>query len=73
MLRVVSSNFKPVCFFSAFGAVSFSLGSVLVWAILRSIVPQNVALCTLCGIGTGAAFLKLGKNYLEHVDSLVKP
>lgn len=58
--------------FSAFGAVTFSLGSVLIWAILRSVVPENVPLCTLCGIGSGLAAIKIGKAYVEHVDSLVK-
>lgn len=60
-----------ICF-SAFGAVTFSLGSVLIWAILRSVVPQNVGLCTLCGIGSGFALIKLGCSYTNHVDSLVK-
>ncbi|KAK4872782.1 hypothetical protein RN001_014811 [Aquatica leii] len=58
--------------YCAFGAVSFSLGSVLIWAILRSIVPQNVALCTIAGLGSGCALMKIARNYTEHVDSLVK-
>ncbi|XP_060520091.1 uncharacterized protein LOC132698176 [Cylas formicarius] len=57
--------------FSSFGAVTFSLGSVLIWAIIRSVVPQNVALCTVCGIGSGLALIKIGKSYTETVDSLV--
>lgn len=59
-------------YFSSFGAVTFSLGSVLIWAILRSVVPQNVALCTACGIGSGVALIKIGRDYVEHADSLVK-
>ncbi|XP_017777806.1 PREDICTED: uncharacterized protein LOC108563594 [Nicrophorus vespilloides] len=57
--------------YGAFGAVTFSLGSILIWAILRSVVPQNVALCTACGVGTGVALLKIGKDYTEYLDSLV--
>ncbi|XP_065160512.1 uncharacterized protein [Atheta coriaria] len=56
--------------YSVFGSVTFSLGSVLIWAILRSVVPQNVALCTVCGVGSGLALLKIGRNYVEHIDSL---
>ncbi|KAK9746535.1 hypothetical protein QE152_g6069 [Popillia japonica] len=58
--------------YSIFGAVSFSMGSVLIWAILRSLVPENVPLCTICGVGTGLALMKLGSDYVEHVDSLAK-
>lgn len=82
----MSLNTKPACHsfhlcrhnsfllksFSAFGAVVFSLGSVLIWAILRSVVPQNVGLCTVCGIGSGFALIKIGRNYTDHLDSLVK-
>lgn len=50
----------------------FSLGSVLIWAILRSVVPQNVGLCTVCGIGSGFALIKIGRDYTDHLDSLVK-
>lgn len=60
-------------YFSTFGAVTFSLGSVLIWAIIRNIVPQNVALCTVCGVGSGLALMKVASNYINHVDSLAKP
>ena len=58
--------------YCAFGAVSFSLGSVLIWAILRSLIPQNVALCTVAGLGSGLALMKIGRDYTEHIDSLVR-
>ncbi|KAF5295875.1 hypothetical protein FQR65_LT10362 [Abscondita terminalis] len=58
--------------YSVFGAVSFSLGSVLIWAILRSMVPQNVALCTIAGLGSGFALMKIACSYTDHVDSLAK-
>ncbi|RZC40891.1 uncharacterized protein BDFB_001001, partial [Asbolus verrucosus] len=61
---------KERILFSAFGAATFSLGSVLIWAILRSVVPENIPLCTLCGIGSGLAMIKMGRAYTEHVDSL---
>ncbi|XP_018323392.1 uncharacterized protein LOC108735753 [Agrilus planipennis] len=58
--------------YSAFGAVMFSLGSVLTWAIVRSVIPENLILCTAAGIGSSLALLKLGHYYIGHIDSLVK-
>ncbi|KAL3276129.1 hypothetical protein HHI36_020848 [Cryptolaemus montrouzieri] len=63
---------KERILYSAFGAVTFSLGSVLIWAILRSVIPQNVPLCTVCGLGTSLALMKIARNYTEHVDTLTK-
>ncbi|CAG9861531.1 unnamed protein product [Phyllotreta striolata] len=63
---------KEKILYSSFGAVTFSLGSVLIWAILRSVVPQNVGLCTVAGIGSGLALVKIARNYVEHNDSLVE-
>ncbi|KAL1517622.1 hypothetical protein ABEB36_001361 [Hypothenemus hampei] len=63
---------KEKLVYSAFGAVTFSLGSVLIWAIIRSVVPQNVCLCTVCGIGSGLALIKIGKSYSNTVDSSVE-
>ncbi|XP_012269001.1 uncharacterized protein LOC105693555 [Athalia rosae] len=57
--------------YSAAGAVLLSFGSVLVWAVLRSIVPPNSTLCTIAGIGSGIAFINVGMNYLDFVDSQI--
>ncbi|GAB1869885.1 hypothetical protein CAJAP_10964 [Camponotus japonicus] len=57
--------------YSATGALLLSLGSVLMWAVIRSIVPPSPACCTIAGIGTGVALLKIGSNYLEFVDKQV--
>lgn len=58
--------------YSAAGAVLLTFGSVLVWAVLRSIVPPNTTVCTLAGIGSGLAFIKIGSNYLDFVDGQIK-
>ncbi|CAL1686578.1 unnamed protein product [Lasius platythorax] len=57
--------------YSVTGAVLLSLGSVLMWAVIRSIVPPSPACCTIAGIGTGVAFLKIGSSYLEFVDNQI--
>lgn len=54
--------------YSAAGAVMLSFGSVLVWAVLRSIVPPNPGLCTVVGIASGLLFITVGSNYLAFVD-----
>ncbi|XP_031826813.1 uncharacterized protein LOC116424485 [Nomia melanderi] len=58
--------------YSAAGAVLLSFGSVLVWAVLRSIVPPNPALCITAGIGSGLAFIKVGSSYLAFVDEQIQ-
>ncbi|XP_043272726.1 uncharacterized protein [Venturia canescens] len=64
----------PTCMritYSATGAVLLSFGSVLAWAVLRSIVPPNPTLCTVAGIGSGLALIKIGSSYLDFVDQQV--
>ncbi|XP_008557660.1 uncharacterized protein LOC103578365 [Microplitis demolitor] len=57
--------------YSVAGAVLLNFGSVLLWAVVRSIVPPNPAACTIAGIGAGVAVIKAGHSYLEFVDSQV--
>jgi len=57
--------------YSAAGAVLLSFGSVLVWAVLRSIVPPNPTLCTIAGVGSGLALIKIGTSYLDFVDGQI--
>ncbi|XP_043249428.1 uncharacterized protein LOC122395698 [Colletes gigas] len=58
--------------YSVAGAVLLSFGSVLVWAVLRSVVPPNPTVCTITGIGSGLAFIKVGSSYLNFVDEQVQ-
>ncbi|KAG7207373.1 hypothetical protein KM043_009034 [Ampulex compressa] len=57
--------------YSATGAVLLTFGSILLWAVLRSIVPPNPALCTITGIGSGLVIIKIGSSYLEFLDGQV--
>ncbi|XP_012226913.1 uncharacterized protein [Linepithema humile] len=57
--------------YSATGAILLSLGSVLLWAVIRSIVPPNPICCTVAGVGSGVALLKIGSSYLEFVDGQI--
>lgn len=54
------------------GSGLFSLGSVLMWAILRNTVPREHALLpTLLGIGSGCLVVKLATDYFKYLDSTV--
>jgi hypothetical protein len=48
------------------------MGSVLVWAVLRSAAPTNQGFTTVMGVASGLAIARLGYEYLDHVDSLVE-
>lgn len=67
-----TASLKSRITYSASGAVIFTFGSVLGWAILQSILPQNSALSTIAGVGVALAALKTGHSYLELVDSQVE-
>lgn len=55
--------------YSLLGSGLFGLGSVLLWAILRSTVPRNNAAATVIGIASSYAIARLSYEYLNHVDS----
>lgn len=59
-------------FHSGFGSVIFNLGSMLLWALGRTVAPDSPALRTLVGVAGAAGALYLGKNYVLYLDSLVK-
>lgn len=56
---------------SGTGALLLSFGSVLMWAVLRSIVPPNPTLCTLVGIGSGLLIIKVGSSYMDYIDNQI--
>lgn len=56
--------------FSVIGSTLFCLGSVLVWAIIRSSIPNNAALGTAVGLASGYGIARLSYAYLKHVDSI---
>ncbi|XP_029045256.1 uncharacterized protein LOC117609254 [Osmia lignaria lignaria] len=58
--------------YSTTGAVLLSFGSVLIWAVLRSVVPPNPTLCTIIGIASGITFIKIGSTYLDFVDGQIQ-
>ncbi|XP_055696127.1 uncharacterized protein LOC129797498 [Lutzomyia longipalpis] len=57
--------------YSIVGSVLFSMGSLLVWAFIRTVVPKNNALHTILGLGSSFVIARLSYDYLDYVDSLV--
>lgn len=55
--------------FSLLGSGLFGLGSVLLWAIIRSAIPRNNAAATVIALGSGYAVARLGYEYVQHVDA----
>lgn len=54
--------------YSLLGGALFSMGSVLLWAIVRSGIPKANCVATAAGLVSGAVILKLGHDYLEDCD-----
>nr|CAD7428754.1 unnamed protein product [Timema monikensis] len=60
---------NPSLFSSGVGSILFTFGSVLLWAVVRSWLPKSVPLCATFGLGSGIFLLKVGRDYLDLVDS----
>lgn len=60
------------CYCSVLGSTLFSLGSVLVWAIIRSSIPHNNVLGTVVGLGSGYALARASYEYLKHIDAIAE-
>lgn len=70
-LQAIESDGKKLAV-ALTGAGLFSLGSVLLWAILRNSVPREQTLVpTVVGVGAGALIVKLATDYFNYLDSTV--
>lgn len=58
--------------YSVYGSILFNMGSVLSWAILRSLLPNNSGLATVAGLISGFALTGCGVAYLSYNDKTVK-
>lgn len=50
----------------------FNMGSVLMFAIVRSLLPNNASLATVAGFVSGFALTGCGIAYLNHNDKAFK-
>lgn len=55
--------------FSTFGTVMFNLGSMLLWALGRTVAPENSILRTMMGVAGATGAIYLGRSYVVYLDS----
>ncbi len=48
-----------------------TLGSLLLWAMLRVLVPNNSMARTVVAVGSSVVLLKTGNAYLQVIDDAV--
>jgi hypothetical protein len=56
-----------------YGALLFNFGSLLLFAVAKSYLPENSNLATLAGLASCYSLVKVGTSYLDHIDSNIKP
>ncbi|KAG8246186.1 hypothetical protein J6590_056597 [Homalodisca vitripennis] len=69
--RVISFNLTARVI-AACGSLLFTFGSVLMWAVLRNVLPDNKYLAVAAGVASGVTLTAVGKEYLEFIDSKLK-
>ncbi|XP_046667710.1 uncharacterized protein LOC124359199 [Homalodisca vitripennis] len=69
---VKSAVAKKQVMYSACGSLLFTFGSVLMWAVLRNVLPDNKYLAVAAGVASGVTLTAVGKEYLEFIDSKLK-
>ncbi|XP_014272135.1 uncharacterized protein [Halyomorpha halys] len=65
-LRDAEMGFKML--YSCFDALIFNFGSVLLWAVLRTVSPKSNCISTIMGLLTSAGLLCTGYSYLKYLD-----
>jgi len=58
-------------FCSVYGSAMVTMGSVLMWAMLKTLLPESPALRTVAAVGSSVVLLKAGVAYVDAVDKLV--
>ncbi|KAF4533559.1 hypothetical protein B566_EDAN001045 [Ephemera danica] len=56
----------------AYGSLVFNFGSLLLFAVAKSYLPENSSVATLVGLASCYSLIKVGTSYLEYVDSNCK-
>lgn len=69
-LKAVPAKKRVV--YSILGSTLFSMGSILLWAVVRSAAPKNNGLLTVLGIGSAFLVARTSIDYLQHVDSIAE-
>nr|BAN20748.1 conserved hypothetical protein [Riptortus pedestris] len=57
--------------YSGFEAVMFNFGSVLLWAVLRTVSPRSNCISTILGLVTGGGLIYAGHSILKYIDHTI--
>ncbi|XP_023239878.1 uncharacterized protein LOC111638404 [Centruroides sculpturatus] len=55
--------------YSVYGALLFNFGSVLLWAVTKTLLPESNILRTIFALSSSFCMLTIGKEYLDFVDN----
>ncbi|XP_019620028.1 PREDICTED: uncharacterized protein LOC109466711 [Branchiostoma belcheri] len=69
-IRAVNTRWRVT--WSVYGSAMFNFGSILLWATVKEIIPENAVLRVGFGVLSSVFFLMVGKKYLDHVDANLK-
>lgn len=59
--------------YALLGGSLWAMGSVLMWAVSKSmLLKNNAAMATIAGLATGAAIVKVSTDYFADIDKLAK-
>lgn len=59
--------------YAMLGGSLWAMGSVLGWAVMKSVLPRdNAAVATIAGLATGAVIVKVATDYFEDIDKQIK-
>ena len=55
---------------SVYGSTMVGLGSLLLWAMVKAVMPENPALRTALAVGSSVVLLRIGTTYVEVIEGL---
>lgn len=70
-LHDAGMSFKML--YSGFDALIFNFGSVLLWAVLRTVSPKSNCIATIIGLLTSGGLMYTGYSYLKYIDDTASP
>uniref|UniRef100_A0A915JVU6 Uncharacterized protein n=1 Tax=Romanomermis culicivorax TaxID=13658 RepID=A0A915JVU6_ROMCU len=65
-MKKLSTNCRVM--YSVYEAVLFNFGSVLLWAVMKVILPPDTLIRTTFGVLTSVCLLGIGKEYLAFIE-----
>jgi len=70
--HMAALNHRDRGIYCVYFAGMFNLGSMLLWALFRTVAPESPALRTIIGGASAVGMVHMGKKHLEYLDSQIK-